>query len=116
MWTIAQAALNEKDPLRMGVLMMFWLESNIMASIPFFTVNRLGISMTRQVRTSLTKPGWVAIGEAYGKSHRPPGAGRGDRLQARPGHRYPQGPGEPRRSVRRPSCPDDRDRVEDAYV
>ena len=68
MWTIAQAALNEKDPLRMGVLMMFWLESNIMASIPFFTVNRLGISMTRQVRTSLTKPGWVAIGEAYGKS------------------------------------------------
>ena len=68
MWTIAEAALNEKDPLRMGVLMMFWLESNIMASIPFFTVNRLGISMTRQVRTSLTKPGWVAIGEAYGKS------------------------------------------------
>jgi len=67
-WTIAEAALNEKDPLRMGVLMMFWLESNIMASIPFFTVNRLGISMTRQVRTSLTKPGWVAIGEAYGKS------------------------------------------------
>ena len=52
----------------MGVLMMFWLESNIMASIPFITVNRLGISMTRQVRTSLTKPGWVAIGEAYGKS------------------------------------------------
>lgn len=68
MWTIAQAALNEKDPLRMGVLMMFWLESNIMASIPFITVNRLGISMTRQVRTSLTKPGWVAIGEPYGKS------------------------------------------------
>jgi hypothetical protein len=67
-WTIAEAALNEKDPLRMGVLMLFWLESNIMASIPFFTVNRLGISMTRQVRTSLTKPGWVAIGEAYGKS------------------------------------------------
>jgi hypothetical protein len=68
MWTIAEAALNEQDPLRMGVLMLFWLESNVMASIPFFTVNRLGISMTRQVRLSLTKPGWVAIGEAYGKS------------------------------------------------
>src|SRR5262252_10507847 len=68
MWTIAEAALNEQDPLRMGVLMLFWLESNIMASIPFFTVNRLGISMTRQVRLSLTKPGWVAIGESYSQS------------------------------------------------
>ena len=83
MWTIAEAALNEKDPLRMGVLMLFWLESNIMASIPFFTVNRLGISMTRQVRTSLTKPGWVAIGESLRQEQRPPGAGRGDGLQAR---------------------------------
>src|SRR5262245_2982393 len=52
----------------MGVLMLFWLESNVMASIPFFTVNRLGISMTRQVRLSLTKPGWATIGEAYGQS------------------------------------------------
>ena len=67
-WTMAQAALNEKDPLRMGVLMTFWLESNIMASIPFITVNRLNIQMTRQVRLSLTKPGWVAIGEPYGQS------------------------------------------------
>lgn len=68
-WTIAQAALNEKDPLRMGVLMMFWLESNIAASIPFETHNRLDISMVRQVRTSLVKPGWVAIGDSYGSNN-----------------------------------------------
>ena len=114
MWTIAEAALNEKDPLRMGVLMLFWLESNIMASIPFFTVNRLGISMTRQVRTSLTKPGWVAIGEAYGKSTAHLEQVEETVFKLGPGHRHPQGPGEPRRPVRRPPRPDDRDRAEDA--
>jgi len=44
---------------------MLWMESNIMAAIPWTTWNRLSVEMTRHVRTSLTKPGWVAIGDTY---------------------------------------------------
>ncbi|HYE58563.1 MAG TPA: hypothetical protein VD948_08660 [Rhodothermales bacterium] len=68
-WTIAQAALNEKEPLRKGIYQVFWMESNAMAAIPWTTVNRLDVSMMFQKRTSLSKPGWVAIGDSYAESY-----------------------------------------------
>ena len=65
-WTIAQAALNEKDPLRMGILFTLWMESNAMACAPWITIPRLSVSMTYQKRTSLSMtPGWAAIGDTY---------------------------------------------------
>ena len=64
-WTVAQAALNEKDPLKMGIMMTFWMESNAMAAIPWITIPRLSVSMTYQRRLSLTKPGWAVIGGTY---------------------------------------------------
>lgn len=68
-WTLAQAALNEKDPLKMGILMTFWLESNAMACGPWITVPRINVSMTYQDRLSLSNtPLWAAIGDTYGTS------------------------------------------------
>lgn len=68
MWTLADAVANERDPLRRGVLQTFWLESNLMAAIPWETYKKLRITVTRLNRLSLTKPGWVTINEAYGEA------------------------------------------------
>lgn len=67
-WTLADAIANEKDPLRKGVLQVFWLESNLMAAIPWETYKRLRITVTRLNRLSLSKPGWVPMGTAYGEA------------------------------------------------
>lgn len=67
-WTLADAIANEKDPLRKGVLQVFWLESNLMAALPWETYKKLRITVTRLNRLSLTKPGWVPMGSAYGEA------------------------------------------------
>lgn len=67
-WTLADAIANEKDPLRKGVLQTFWLESNLMAALPWETYKKLRITVTRLNRLSLTKPGWVPMGSAYGEA------------------------------------------------
>lgn len=64
-WTLAQAAQNERDPFRQGVLLQFWMESNLMAMVPFETVNRLSIEVRRVARLSLPQASWVRIDQAY---------------------------------------------------
>lgn len=68
MWTMGDAINNEQDPLRLGVLQVFLMESNPMGLIPWESINRLKITVTRITRTSLTKPGWVKIGAAYSEA------------------------------------------------
>lgn len=60
-WTLADAVANEQDPFRRGVLSVFWMESNLMAALPWETINRLKVEMRRIARLSLTKSSWVAI-------------------------------------------------------
>lgn len=68
MWRLVDAMQNEKTPLRMGVLQTFWFESNAMAVVEFETYPRLDITIQRLLRTGLTKPGWVAIRDAYSEA------------------------------------------------
>lgn len=63
-WTLADAVANEQDPFRRGVLSVFWMESNLMAALPFETINRLKIEMRRIARLTLTKASWVPIDAA----------------------------------------------------
>lgn len=63
-WTLADAVANEQDPFRRGVLSVFWMESNLMAALPWETINRLKIEMRRIARLGLTKSSWVAIDAA----------------------------------------------------
>lgn len=68
MWRLVDAMQNEKSPLRMGVLQVFWFESNAMAVVEFETYPRLDVTIQRLLRTSLTKPGWVAIRDSYSEA------------------------------------------------
>lgn len=64
-WTLAQAAQNERDPLRKGLLSVFWMESNLMAAIPWETLNRLYVELRRVGRLTLTQASWVNIADGY---------------------------------------------------
>ena len=67
-WRLEDAMANEQNPLRLGLLEQFWLESAIASSLPFETYKRLQFTVTRVNRLGLTKPGWVDIGEGYGEA------------------------------------------------
>lgn len=64
-WTLAQAAQNERDPLRKGILSVFWMESNLMAALQWETINRLTLETRRVGRLTLTGASWVNVDDAY---------------------------------------------------
>lgn len=67
-WRLVDVLQNEKDPLRLGVLMQFYMESNPMAAIQWDDKKSLRLLVQRLDRTSLTEPSWPAIGESYSEA------------------------------------------------
>lgn len=67
-WRLVDVLQNEKDPLRLGVLMQFYMESNPMAAVEWDDKKSLRLLVQRLNRTSLTKPSWVPISTAYGEA------------------------------------------------